>query len=133
MKSLDFFKYVKIYRRYLGVSVFFVFIIAVVSSLLEAFGLMAIVPLFMSLFDGDSKDKEGFVLGGLDFSNEELLMLALIAFSLKGCAHALLTAIWYKKKTYKTLELIGPHCCKEYDFNLPRLNIHFSIIVLFIQ
>ena len=91
---LDVFKYVKIFQIYLGIRMYLIYVLGIVASILEGFGILMLLPLLQSIDSGSEINKNegiinqilyGIVDGlGMPESITSILILITAAFILKG-------------------------------------------------
>ena len=91
---LDVFKYVKIFQIYLGIRMYLIYVLGIVASILEGFGILMLLPLLQSIDSGSEINKnEGIInqilygiVDGLVMpeSITSILILITAAFILKG-------------------------------------------------
>ena len=91
---LDVFKYVKIFQIYLGIRMYLIYVLGIVASILEGFGILMLLPLLQSIDSGSEINKSegiinqilyGIVDGlGMPESITSILILITAAFILKG-------------------------------------------------
>ena len=91
---IDIFRYIKMFQKYLGNSIFLIFLFALFAALAEGFGILLLFPLFESLDNLDVEDetasginlliRELIIVLGLTNSTSSILSLIAITFVLKG-------------------------------------------------
>ena len=89
----DVYRYIRIYQLYLGVRMYLIYILGIISSFLEGIGILMLLPLLQSIDDGSRVESES-LLGetlnsfinylGLSNSMYSILAIIAIAFILKG-------------------------------------------------
>lgn len=89
----DVFRYIRIYQLYLGVRMYLIYILGIISSFLEGIGILMLLPLLQSIDEGSSTESESVIgeilysfLNYLGFSDSIYSILVIIAFAfiLKG-------------------------------------------------
>jgi len=89
----DVYRYIRIYQLYIGVRMYLIYILGIISSFLEGIGILMLLPLLQSLDEGSSIESES-VIGetlnsfinylGLSDSMYSILVIIAIAFIIKG-------------------------------------------------
>lgn len=89
----DIYRYIRIYQLYLGIRMYIIYILGIISSFLEGIGILMLLPLLQSIDEGSSIDSESSIdqafksfIGylGLSDSMYSILLVIAIAFILKG-------------------------------------------------
>ena len=89
----DIYRYIRIYQIYLGLRMYLIYILGIISSFLEGIGILMLLPLLQSIDNGSSVESEsllGEILNsfinylGLSNSMYSILAIIAIAFILKG-------------------------------------------------
>ena len=89
----DVFRYIRIYQLYLGVRMYLIYILGIISSFLEGIGILMLLPLLQSIDNGSSIESESVIVQtlnsfinylGLSDSMYSILAIIAIAFILKG-------------------------------------------------
>ena len=91
---LDIFRYVRIYQIYLGIRMYFIYVLGIIASVLEGIGILMLLPLLQSMDNGENFDKSDSGLNeflyslinflGFSDSMRSILFLISLAFIFKG-------------------------------------------------
>ena len=91
---LDIFRYVRIYQIYLGIRMYFIYVLGIMASVLEGIGILMLLPLLQSMDNGENFDKSDSGLNeflyslinflGFSDSMRSILFLISLAFIFKG-------------------------------------------------
>ena len=57
----DIYRYIRIYQIYLGLRMYLIYILGIISSFLEGIGILMLLPLLQSIDDGSSVESESLL------------------------------------------------------------------------
>ena len=132
---ISFFKYFKIFEQYLGSKIYIMFIISIISGLLEGFGILALLPI---LDTNSSNEVSIFVAKIFSFFSISsgilsLSIFILIIFLLKSILIFFLyyvRAVYSGKLLYKLkYNLFNSYTNIKYNYFLARNTGHFTNII----